>query len=170
VFPLSAPRCQPSKSGPDALKFRDLVIKFRQPGFCELTSAGAVISGIKNQKFPDLLKRKTGELRLPKSGLHRPGELKCACVGGSSNVPLGFISLTENLIMIAMAVWMGATALGLSANTHTLNHGSPIAMQRRSSSTASYKNAHHTMMRAIDQDYSDARWDALYLQTIVVEG
>lgn len=33
-------------------------------------------------------------------------ELKCACVGGSSNVPLGFISLTENLGMIAMAVWM----------------------------------------------------------------
>ena len=33
-------------------------------------------------------------------------ELKCACVGGNSNVPLGFVSLTENLMMIAMAVWM----------------------------------------------------------------
>ncbi|WP_370715120.1 MauE/DoxX family redox-associated membrane protein [Sphingomonas sp. IW22] len=33
-------------------------------------------------------------------------ELKCACVGGSSNVPLGFVSLTENLGMIAMGVWM----------------------------------------------------------------
>ena len=33
-------------------------------------------------------------------------ELKCACVGGDSNVPLGFISLTENLAMIGMAVWM----------------------------------------------------------------
>ncbi len=32
--------------------------------------------------------------------------LKCACVGGDSNVPLGFVSLTENLMMIAMAVWM----------------------------------------------------------------
>ncbi|QIK97109.1 glutaredoxin [Sphingomonas sp. HDW15A] len=32
--------------------------------------------------------------------------LKCACVGGSSNVPLGFISLTENLMMIGMALWM----------------------------------------------------------------
>ena len=32
--------------------------------------------------------------------------LKCACVGGDSNVPLGFLSLTENLMMIAMAVWM----------------------------------------------------------------
>lgn len=33
-------------------------------------------------------------------------ELKCACVGGRSNVPLGFISLTENLMMVAMAIWM----------------------------------------------------------------
>jgi glutaredoxin len=33
-------------------------------------------------------------------------ELKCACVGGDSNVPLGFVSLTENLMMIAMAIWM----------------------------------------------------------------
>jgi glutaredoxin/uncharacterized membrane protein YphA (DoxX/SURF4 family) len=34
-------------------------------------------------------------------------ELKCACVGGSSSVPLGFISLTENLMMVAMSLWMG---------------------------------------------------------------
>ena len=33
-------------------------------------------------------------------------ELKCACVGGGSNVPLGFVSLTENLMMVGMAVWM----------------------------------------------------------------
>ena len=33
-------------------------------------------------------------------------EIKCACVGGSSNVPLGFVSLTENLFMIGMALWM----------------------------------------------------------------
>ena len=33
-------------------------------------------------------------------------EIKCACVGGNSKVPLGFVSLTENLMMIAMAVWM----------------------------------------------------------------
>ena len=38
-------------------------------------------------------------------------ELKCACVGGDSNVPLGFISLTENLMMIAMAVWMIAMTM-----------------------------------------------------------
>lgn len=45
-------------------------------------------------------------------------ELKCACVGGSSNVPLGFISLTENVMMIAMALWMlSATLAG------TVGHG-----------------------------------------------
>lgn len=33
-------------------------------------------------------------------------ELKCACVGGDSRVPLGFVSLTENVMMVAMAVWM----------------------------------------------------------------
>lgn len=32
--------------------------------------------------------------------------IKCACVGGGSNVPLGFVSLTENLMMVAMALWM----------------------------------------------------------------
>ncbi|RIV89354.1 glutaredoxin family protein [Aurantiacibacter zhengii] len=33
-------------------------------------------------------------------------EIKCACVGGSANVPLGFVSLTENLAMIGMGIWM----------------------------------------------------------------
>ncbi|WP_366656680.1 MauE/DoxX family redox-associated membrane protein [Fodinicurvata sp. EGI_FJ10296] len=38
-------------------------------------------------------------------------ELECACVGGDSNVPLGFISLTENLMMIAMGIWMTLKAV-----------------------------------------------------------
>ena len=38
-------------------------------------------------------------------------EIKCACVGGGSKVPLGFVSLTENLMMIAMAIWMLVQAL-----------------------------------------------------------
>jgi len=41
-------------------------------------------------------------------------ELKCACVGGSSNVPLGFLSLTENLMMIVMAVWMAVSPAALT--------------------------------------------------------
>ena len=39
-------------------------------------------------------------------------ELKCACVGGSSNVPLGFVSLTENLMRIGLAVWMALADWG----------------------------------------------------------
>ena len=33
-------------------------------------------------------------------------ELKCAYVGGGSNVPLGFVSLTENLMMMGMGALM----------------------------------------------------------------
>ena len=33
-------------------------------------------------------------------------ELKCACVGGNSDLPLGFISLTENLAMLGAGVYM----------------------------------------------------------------
>jgi glutaredoxin/uncharacterized membrane protein YphA (DoxX/SURF4 family) len=33
-------------------------------------------------------------------------DLSCACVGGGSEVPLGFISLTENLMMMVMSIWM----------------------------------------------------------------
>lgn len=40
-------------------------------------------------------------------------ELKCACVGGNSNVPLGFVSFTENLMMVGMAIWMLAKVSGL---------------------------------------------------------
>jgi glutaredoxin len=46
-------------------------------------------------------------------------ELKCACVGGSSNVPLGFVSLTENLMMVAMAVWMALNATGVISIGHS---------------------------------------------------
>lgn len=38
-------------------------------------------------------------------------ELKCACVGGDSSVPLGFVSLTENLFMIAAGLWMLSKAI-----------------------------------------------------------
>lgn len=37
--------------------------------------------------------------------------IKCACVGGSGNVPLGFVSLSENLAMIGMGLWMLARPL-----------------------------------------------------------
>lgn len=42
-------------------------------------------------------------------------ELKCACVGGDSQVPLGFVSLTENLVMLTMGIWMPLRVYGLGA-------------------------------------------------------
>lgn len=33
-------------------------------------------------------------------------DLKCACTGGGTNVPLGFVSLSENLAMMGMGIWM----------------------------------------------------------------
>lgn len=39
-------------------------------------------------------------------------ELKCACVGGSGRVPLGFVSLTENVVMVGMAIWMLSWPMG----------------------------------------------------------
>jgi glutaredoxin len=47
-----------------------------------------------------------GALSVAKAVYVDKRELKCACVGGNSNVPLGFLSLTENLVMIAMGLWM----------------------------------------------------------------
>ena len=38
-------------------------------------------------------------------------ELKCACVGGDTNVPLGFVSLTENIMMAGMGIWVLSSLL-----------------------------------------------------------
>jgi glutaredoxin len=35
-------------------------------------------------------------------------DIRCACVGGSSRVPLGLVSLLENVMMVAMGLWMVA--------------------------------------------------------------
>ncbi|QDG33371.1 glutaredoxin [Alteromonas mediterranea] len=40
-------------------------------------------------------------------------ELKCACVGGNSDLPLGFISLTENLAMFGAGLYMLVNRLAL---------------------------------------------------------
>ena len=42
-------------------------------------------------------------------------QLKCACLGGDSIVPMGFVSLTENQIMVGMAIWMLARMWGFAA-------------------------------------------------------
>lgn len=83
-------------------------------------------------------------------------ELKCACVGGSSNVPLGFLSLTENLMMIAMAVWMAAGAAGLAGGMahQAPRPATPVASRSAAPSTAAYEAAHHEMMQGMGQPNS----------------
>ena len=82
-------------------------------------------------------------------------ELKCACVGGSSNVPLGFVSLTENLMMIAMAVWMAIAPLGLFTGSAQAmpTASTPAVGTADSPSTAAYRAAHDSMMLAMNQRY-----------------
>jgi glutaredoxin/uncharacterized membrane protein YphA (DoxX/SURF4 family) len=52
-----------------------------------------------------LLATTLGAVSIIKAVYVEKRSLKCACVGGDSNVPLGFISLSENLGMMAMAIW-----------------------------------------------------------------
>ena len=47
-----------------------------------------------------------GAISITKAVYIEKKDLECACTGGGDSVPLGFISLTENLMMMAMAVWM----------------------------------------------------------------
>jgi glutaredoxin/uncharacterized membrane protein YphA (DoxX/SURF4 family) len=47
-----------------------------------------------------------GAISVTKAVYVEKRDLNCACVGGGSDVPLGFISLTENLMMMTMAIWM----------------------------------------------------------------
>jgi glutaredoxin/uncharacterized membrane protein YphA (DoxX/SURF4 family) len=58
-----------------------------------------------------LLASSIGAVSIIKAVYIQKRDLKCACVGGDSSVPLGFISLTENLMMMAMALWMMAKQL-----------------------------------------------------------
>ena len=52
-----------------------------------------------------------GAISVVKAVYIQKRDVNCACVGGGSSVPLGFISLTENLMMMAMSVWMVVKAL-----------------------------------------------------------
>ena len=76
--------------------------------FAELTAGVLMISGALSWlSIPIALFIGTiGAVSVVKAVYIDRRELKCACVGGNSNVPLGFISLTENVMMVAMALWM----------------------------------------------------------------
>jgi glutaredoxin len=74
-------------------------------------------------------------------------ELRCACVGGASNVPLGPVSLLENLLMVGMALWMGWSALA------------PTPARSVSSATSAYQVANERMHAGMGAFTGDADED-----------
>ena len=57
-------------------------------------------------------------------------ELKCACVGGSSSLPLGFVSLTETLMMIGMAIWMAARMISGTPACHDMKIARAVVLAK----------------------------------------
>ena len=93
--------------GYDLLAKRVVPYSYVYP-FAELTAGVLMISGALNWLSVPiaLFIGSVGAVSVFKAVYVDKRELKCACVGGSSNVPLGFVSLTENVMMVAMALWM----------------------------------------------------------------
>lgn len=96
----------------DLLSARHVPYAFIYP-FAELASGLGMLSGL----FPlvsggiALVIGSEGAISVFKAVYIDRRELTCACVGGNSNVPLGFVSLLENLLMVAMGIWMIAMAV-----------------------------------------------------------
>ncbi|ACB81878.1 glutaredoxin [Methylorubrum populi BJ001] len=76
--------------------------------FCEALAGVLMVAGALNWlSIPVALFIGTlGAVSVVKAVYIDHREIKCACVGGSGSVPLGFVSLTENLMMVGMAIWM----------------------------------------------------------------
>jgi glutaredoxin/uncharacterized membrane protein len=86
-------------------------------------------------------------------------ELKCACVGGNSNVPLGFVSLTENVMMVAMGLWMVAATLGMSVGhtmraEHTSHAASPAAQAHMIGMQRMSRDMNVSMSGDADRDFA----------------
>ena len=99
--------------GYDVLAKRWLPYAYIYP-FIELGAGVLMIAGVLNWlSVPAAILAGTiGGWSVFKAVYIQKRDLKCACVGGDSNVPLGFLSLTENVMMVLMAVWMGWMAWG----------------------------------------------------------
>jgi len=76
--------------------------------FVEVGAGALMIAGIATWIVAPaaLIVSSVGGVSVIKAVYLEKRDLNCACVGGGSAVPLGFISLTENLMMMAMALWM----------------------------------------------------------------
>lgn len=93
--------------GYDFLARRYVPYAYAYP-FAELGAGALMLAGVASWLSVPvaLLVGSVGAISVFKAVYIDKRELKCACVGGNSNVPLGFVSLTENLMMIAMAIGM----------------------------------------------------------------
>jgi hypothetical protein len=82
--------------------------KLQKFGRESVTGAGGLLQCRGMHGMPPMHKRSD-------PGVDLPGRrwLKLPCVGGDSNVPLGFVSVTENLMMVGMAIWMILKPAGL---------------------------------------------------------
>lgn len=91
----------------DLLSVRFVPYAFIYP-FAELASGLGMLSG----SFPAasgivaLAIGTEGAISVVKAVYVDRRELTCACMGGNANVPLGFISLLENLLMVVMGAFM----------------------------------------------------------------
>lgn len=88
-------------------------------------------------------------------------ELKCACVGGDSNVPLGFLSLTENVMMVGMALWMLTASVAIGgAPAHSVagmpggHAASPSSAAYMSGMERMSRDMAATMTGDADQDFA----------------
>jgi glutaredoxin len=90
----------------DLLARRFVIYAYAYP-FAELLAGVLMVSG----RLPEvwvpvaLVVGSVGAVSVFKAVYIDRRQLRCACVGGGSSVPLGFVSLTENLMMVAMALW-----------------------------------------------------------------
>jgi len=76
--------------------------------FLEVLAGIGMIAGVFNAPVGiiSLSIGSAGAVSVVKAVYIEKRDIKCACVGGDSNVPLGAISLTENLMMVFMGIVM----------------------------------------------------------------
>lgn len=95
----------------DLLAMRHIRYSYAYP-FLELYAGLGMLSGISPWLVApvSVFIGSVGAVSVVKAVYIDKRELKCACVGGDSNVPLGFVSLSENVFMVAGGLMMLAGA------------------------------------------------------------
>ena len=152
-------------------KSLDTLLPPDSPAWADLEEARQLL----HQEFRITILRRNSILRTreewyhgPQPGDHHWSALKTYLTGtkGWDEDTVGVIdeassevvSLLENLMMIAMAVWMAAAALGWVAAAHqgpsSAMAAHPVAVASGAPSTEAYQAAHHAMMAGMDQPYT----------------